>query len=440
MIREHLKRQEEDKGGQHLLPKSKIIIKGQAQLAPIYRLALDDLAYHKGNGRIKAEVLEKEAELGRELNIADKADQKIIRELLLSIRVEENEKIKADLKKNGQINPGIITSDGIVINGNRRKALLEDLYQETGIDQYNYLDVQVLPSDINKAELWLIEAGIQLSAPQQLDYSPINHLLKLKEGIAAGLEIERMASRIYGVSKEKIEEDLKRLDLIDEYLGDFVCKGGRYHLVRGLNEHFINLQIILDWAEHPRGAVRRDWQPDENDIEELKIVGFYYIRMKMPHLRIRELRDLFAMKDSWKEVKKALNVKNELTAEERENLTIPIQPPKTDDEEEDLEATSEDPSLLTTSEGRDMQEEAVWKDARKDQLKTFFQDGKERIQISKDKERPLTLARRALKFIEAIPDDRARLQEPQMDHVLGKIIARTNILRKRIQKIKGRTK
>jgi hypothetical protein len=440
MIREHIKKQEEDVGGQDRLPRQKLIVKGQAQHFPIYRFALDILSYNKGNGRIKAEVIEKEAELGRELTPSDEQGQKIIKEILLSITKSENEKIKEDLRKIKQINPGIITCDGIVINGNRRKALLEELYNETGNDEYNYLDVHVLPSDINKAELWLIEAGIQLSAPQQLDYSPINHLLKLREGRTAGLQIEKMAARIYGVSKDKIDADLKRLELIDEYLQDYLSKDGKYYLVRGLNEHFINLQNILDWAEHPRGPVRRNWNPDESDMEELKLVGFYYIRMRMPHLRVRDIRDLFARHESWSEVKNALAVPVELTSEQKSRLGIDPEYDLEEDEEEELQEQDEKETFTTKIEERDLREDAIWRDVHKGQLKSFFQDAKEQVQIIKDSERPLTLARRALKNIEAIPEDPEKLQEPDMDEVLSKIIARTNALRKLTPRRKSRMK
>ncbi len=439
MIRDRMKKQEEDASDRDPLPKSKLIVKGQAQHSYIYRFALEDLAYHKGNGRIKAEVIEKEAELGRELSTSDGNDQDIIKEILLSIRTDENKKIKEDLRKTEQLLPGIATCDGIVINGNRRKALLEELYEETRDDKYKYLDVHVLPSDINKAELWLIEAGIQLSAPQQLDYSPINHLLKLREGFISGLQVEEMAARIYGMSKEKIETDLKRLILIDEYLQDFLNKDGKYYLIKGLNEHFINLQSILDWAERPRGPIRRNWIPDESDIEELKLVGFYYLRMKMPHMRIRELRDLFTMAESWSEVKNALTVETDLSPEERERLGIEPDSDQEEDEEEELEEITDTDTFTTTGEERDFREEAIWRDAKKDRLKSFFQDAKEQIQIIKDSERPLTLAKRALKNIEAIPDDSESLQEPEIDRILGKIITRTNALRKRMQKRRTKT-
>src|SRR5262249_557170 len=160
--------------------------------------------------------------------------------------------------------------------------LLEDLYAVTHDERHKYLEVQVLPQDITKSEVWLIEAGIQMSTPQQLDYSPINQLLKFREGKDSGVEIEAMAARIYGLSKEDIKNDLGRLDLIDEYLRDFIGKKQRYYLVKNLNEHFINLQDILSWAKRPRGSPRLDWEPDESDINELKLAAFYYIRIKFP--------------------------------------------------------------------------------------------------------------------------------------------------------------
>src|SRR5258707_55239 len=127
MIRSHLTKQESDAGGKEKLPQEKLIVKGSAERAPVYRLPVQELAFNKANGRIKAEVLEREAELGRELEASSPDDQKIIKEILLSIRPDENTKISDDLRKNGQMHPGIVTCDGIVVNANRRKALLEKI-------------------------------------------------------------------------------------------------------------------------------------------------------------------------------------------------------------------------------------------------------------------------------------------------------------------------
>lgn len=394
MIRSHLTKQEQDAGGKEKLPQEKLIVKGRTERKPIYRLPLREIAFNKANGRIKAEVLEKEAELGRELEPSSPEDQEIIKEILLSIRPDENEKIREDLEKNGQMHPGIITCDGIVVNGNRRKALLEKLYDQTRDEQFKYLDVQVLPSDITKAELWLIEAGIQMSAPQQLDYSPINHLLKLREGVSSGLTIEEMAARIYGVTEEKINADLERLDLIDQYLADFIKKPSRYYLVKHLNEHFIDLQDILNWASRPRGNVRLNWKPDDSDIAELKLVAFYYIRIRFPHLRIRELRDLFATQESWEQVKQASGVRVQLSVEDRTELGVKTSTKES--EEEEPQNTVDTDTFSTATEERDVQEEVYWKSKHEQKLKSFYEDAKEQERIVKDSERPLALARRAL--------------------------------------------
>jgi hypothetical protein len=86
MIRDRAKKQEDDAGGKGELRSAKLTVKGTTSLAPIYKFQLGDLAYNKANGRIKAEVIEKEAELGRILNQFDADDEKIIKDILLAIR------------------------------------------------------------------------------------------------------------------------------------------------------------------------------------------------------------------------------------------------------------------------------------------------------------------------------------------------------------------
>ena len=436
IIQNHMKRQEEDARGKDKLRQDKFEIKGEVNLEPIYRFSHDELAFNKANGRIHAEVLGKEAELGKSIDIWNLDDQKILKELLLSIRKDENEKVKADLALKGQIRPGIITCDGIVINGNRRKALLEELYFETGKEKYKYLEVHVLPSDIKKPELWLIEAGIQMSAPQQLDYSPINNLLKLNDGKLSGLGIEDMAARIYGMTVEKIREDLERLDLINEYLNDFTGKPGKYFLVKGLAEHFIDLQNILNWAEKPRGPIKRDWIPDEDDINELKLVGFYYVKCGFPHLRIRDLRGLFTKKDAWENVRNAIELNPNLYEAELAEAGLEHPSDTEEAEDEDYYETRDDEEIQTLIEKRDLQEEAIWRAKRKPKLKEYFEDAKERENIIKDMERPIVLAKRALHNIAAIPQDPVKLNDPEIDTIFQQIVTATNFLRKITRKFR----
>jgi hypothetical protein len=437
LIDDIVKKQQDDAKRGSPLPTAKLSVNGRTTSEPIYRFKLDDLAFNKSNGRIKAEILEKEAELGRSLNQFDKKDSKIIADILLSIRPDENDKIRDDLKNNSQLVPGIITVDGIVINGNRRKALFRTLHDKTKDEKYNYLEAHVLPSNISKAELWLIEAGIQLSTPQQLDYSPINNLLKLREGLNAGLKIEQMTQRIYGVNDEKIKSDLERLDLIDEYLTDFIKKPGKYYLVKERDNHFINLQNILNFFNNPRGK-RRDWDPTADDLNELKLVAFYYIRMRLPHLRIRDLREIFLTRSAWEKVKEALDVKVDLSEDEKVKPK-PIQEEETiladDMESEDNNGENEeDTTSISTSEERDFQEELIWRDTKKSELGNIYEDARELKSIHEKSEKPQILVQRALNNLKGIPVEGSKLTDPEIDRYLSEIIQVVNALRKEIRK------
>ncbi len=419
------------------LPTAKLILKGKAEIMDIYRFSTQDLLFNKANGRLASEVIAWENEEGHILDPLNIDDQAVLRELLLSLSPDVNKKIQEDLSKNGQIQPGIITCDGIVINGNRRKALLENLYKRTSDEKFLYFEAHVLPTNISKRELWLIEAGIQLSAPQQLDYSPINHLLKLREGINAGLDEKEISSRLYGVSPEQLKRDLNRLKLIDEYLGEFICKEGKYYLVFGLNEHFIDLQNILDWVERPRGAVKKDWDFSSADILELKVVAFHLIRSQFPHLRIRDIKGLFCIKKSWEGLKKSVELveKNEEHPEEWEETAeddLEIEDP------EDIELEESDNNEEIDIAAKDKHNEKLWIQRNKKVLKICFQDAKEHQEINKDGEKPIALGGRALNNLMAIDPQSQGFPDNKVDEILSKIIKRVNELRNIHHKINHR--
>jgi hypothetical protein len=176
-----------------------------------------------------------------------------------------------------------------------------------------------------------------------------------------------------------------------------------------------------------------NWRPDKSDLTELKLVAFYYIRIRFPHLRIRGLRDLFAIDESWQQVKQTLNLEVELSPEERSELGLEATPSE-EMEGEDPEEAADASTFSTATEEVDLREETHWKGVHEKTLKAFYEDAKEQEQIVKDTERPLALAKRALRNIEAIPTDPGKLSEPGIDNVLQSIIAHTNRLRKIIEK------
>ena len=241
-----------------------------------------------------------------------------------------------------------------------------------------------------------------------------------------------MAQRIYGVDESRLERDLARLRLIDEYLNDYLEKPGRYHLTDGLAEHFIDLQDILEWVEKPRGRVRRDWQPDPSDITELKLVAFYYIRGRWAHMRIRDLRNLFCRKAAWAHLRETLRVDREadVPTPDLGDIRDEIE----DEGEPGFEATRDSVEFAGTVVEADRRIEKAWREKVKKELHSHFEDAMEQQNIEKHREKPLELARQALGRLQGIPDDSEDLAKPELERLFASIISRVNLLRKCGQK------
>ncbi|HKZ42667.1 MAG TPA: hypothetical protein VJ044_17010, partial [Candidatus Hodarchaeales archaeon] len=194
--------------------------------------------------------------------------------------------LKDDLLKVGQRNPGVITFDGSTINGNRRMAVFEELQKETGNEKWRFLEVSILPPSANERDIWRIEAGLQFSREERLEYGPMNELLKFREGIKAGLTTKEIAATLYGgFTKEDIEEDLKRLELIDLFLQWF-GKPGHYKTIedKRWHEHFIDL----------RNFMKKEQKKGGSPVELNKLVKFAFdlIRNNISHWDLRAIGDI----------------------------------------------------------------------------------------------------------------------------------------------------
>jgi len=265
--------------------KHPIVISGTKKMFEVYRLPISLLAFNIRNGRFAAELKAKEREVGHLLDPLLGDDQETLRDLLLGLDRQASQLLKEDIKKVGQTDPGIITHDGFVINGNRRMAVLQDLHSEDSSGKYEYLEVQVLPPDVGQKDLWRIEAGLQLSRDKRLEYGPVNDLLKIREGLKSGLTPKEIAATLYGVKDaEEVEEKERRLTLIENYL-TYVGRAEEFTLVNGQVEHFINLQTFLAYlkVQGVKGAAREKWL----------YAAFEMIRADMGHMDIRKLRGIY---------------------------------------------------------------------------------------------------------------------------------------------------
>lgn len=264
---------------------------GKVHSHELYRIPIDMLFHNIRNGRFAAELLEREEQLKRKLDATKEADAVEIRKLLLGQNEAETNALTRDIKENGQLDAGIVTFDGAVINANRRLAILHSLYHETKKDQYKYLMVGILPQGVDEIDLWKIEAGLQFGRDFRLQYGGVNELLKLREGEHQGLSYKAISVALLGRYTEKqVEEKLAILNLIDSYLS-FIGKPNEYHrITEGQDlEKFNSLQ------KNVIASLIKKHSKKKKEIAELTAIAFSLInKTDTNHWNIRKLRDIAA--------------------------------------------------------------------------------------------------------------------------------------------------
>ena len=122
-----------------------------------YAIPLEYLVYNPYNGRIGSVVKSYERQ-NHTLNPEDSADKALIEKFLWESKPEANKKTKARLLKEHQQKHGIVTADGIIIDGNRRASLLNNIMADADIpytdkSHCQYFIAIILPEDADKKEI-----------------------------------------------------------------------------------------------------------------------------------------------------------------------------------------------------------------------------------------------------------------------------------------------
>ena len=251
-----------------------------------YRLPRELIFYNKDNGRIAAEYAKlKRKNGGRDLDTTKKDDADKIQKLLLTTNSEGKDSTDTvntyDSLQKGQLELGIITQDGFLIDGNRRMAIISKLSKDLQEPKYDFIDVARLDRNISDSDMWAIEAGISLGMDQKVRYGPINELLKLDSGIKKGYTPEKIAKMLYGGDATVIETKLKKLELMKEYLRDYYDGDDEdYTPLEQRDTHFEEFQVIDQLAD--------DKVDDIEELQSIRKVAFRLIREQLNHRRLRD--------------------------------------------------------------------------------------------------------------------------------------------------------
>lgn len=378
-----------------------ISLKGQKKILKVYRLPTDYLFYNIRNGRFAAEYKELVKIEGGHLQPERKEDSNKIKQMLLDLDKTETKRTYDDIKIRGQWNCGVITEDGYVIDGNRRLSIISKLCDDTGLENWKFIDVARLDEPISAEDLWALEAGIQLGKDEIVRYGPINELLKLREGVKAGLSLKAIVKTLYGYEdEEEIQEKLNRLDLIKQYL-KFMGIPEKYSHVKNRVEHFINLQNII------RECKDRDYDPEL--IVQIKNVTFQLIKEGIPHLELRKIRQMVEkdLPDAISEIK--------IAASE-------LKPIKPTDKQDEL-ITKETETIIDEFNEKEQEYSTTW---------AHFVNATDVLDVSNNEGKEILLLNRAEKNLKPLLDYQGNdLSTPEAITLIEKIFRYAEQLKKR---------
>lgn len=190
---------------------------------------------------------------GQELQTVQQHQHEILK------RLSEKGPIIDVLKKDGQREPILISSTGVVINGNRRLTALRELGE-------SYVDCMVLPADATADEIVDIEANLQARPETKLDYDWIGDAQLINRLIHMGRTTKDVAGRL-NRGENDIKNAVAALAEADIYLKDWAGAPGEYSRVRDdAGQLFKDLPKLVDGKDQSlqQGSRAIAWALFEN--------------------------------------------------------------------------------------------------------------------------------------------------------------------------------
>ncbi len=254
-----------------------------------YEIPLEYLVYNPYNGRIGSVVKSYERQ-NHTLDPEDADDKALIEKFLWESKPDANKKTKERLLREHQQKHGIVTADGIIIDGNRRASLLNNIMADSSIP-YNekghckYFIAIILPEDADKKEILALETTYQMGEDAKVDYNPIEKYLKCKDLKDEGFTDDDIASMM-DVKVGEIRTMLSALRLMDDYLDEYGYSGMYTQLDKN-EDSFLKLDSAL---KKYKAGVPSMWAYDPDaDVSDLKLIAFDYIRARFDQALFRNI-------------------------------------------------------------------------------------------------------------------------------------------------------
>ena len=275
----------------------------------VYRIPLQYLSYNPYNTRFLAQARTLEKKLGRQLRDDDPEDVKQIEEFIWEEKEAKNNSTIDSLIKEGQLIPGVVTIEGVILSGNRRFRLLNEISRNkskyesnrTNLDGLDYFEAAILDEELDQKGIIRYESFYQYGAEDKADYDPIQKYIAADTQRKLGFTTKEIAdnfSNLTGGNPKEVEKWLEVYGLMEEYL-DYIGEEGIYTALEGKEEAFLRLRLDYNSLKNGRGSNAATWAYDENDLADLKCRFFDYIRKDQPTHDFRIFKKAFRDEKDW---------------------------------------------------------------------------------------------------------------------------------------------
>lgn len=313
-------------------------IRGKKVLLPVVTLNPAVLLLNNNNARLNAQLVDHSKKDEVFKNPTSIESQQVIDGLLRA--TDKYKDLRAQLKEVGQQNPGVVTRDGLLVNGNTRVVALREL-GVLGVD------VAILPVDANSEDLLEIEMSLQMTRLVHQDYTFTNELLLMSRYVKSGHTEQQLGSKMGWMrnGKKKVEQRLRILHIIEE--------------VRWLCDAYLPYHVFDSKEEHLKDLDKEYQQlkstGDVAAAESMKWSRITAIFLGVNKDQVRTIDDYFFEEQVGKRVTEGTEAKNALESVRRvvvdDGLDDVLEPPESDGERLDMKMFVK--NMLNDSETRD---------------------------------------------------------------------------------------
>lgn len=162
--------------------------RGEKIMLPVVSIPVGDVLLNHRTHRVRAQV----ESLGAAGAIIETDPHSEEAQGLLADLIRQTSgysEVKATIRHEKQLEPGLITYEGVLVNANTRAVVLRDLHDEWPHEtSFAYIKVQVLPDNADSTEIMKLEFSFQMRRNYQQPYSFTNQLLFIKDLLDSGLK------------------------------------------------------------------------------------------------------------------------------------------------------------------------------------------------------------------------------------------------------------